>query len=153
MKKILLHAYGNPGRRDDGLGDAFVTAMEEWLQQHRIASVSTTSSFQLNVEDAADIVQYDYVIFVDASKGEREPYFFCEVYPSPHTSFTSHSLSAESVLSLCMELYTHHPKVYQLQIKGYDWEVGEGLSAKAKENLRNAIEFVQKIVINFSNQE
>lgn len=153
MKKILLHAYGNPGRCDDGLGDAFITAIEQWLKQHRIASVSTTSSFQLNVEDAADVVHYDYVIFVDASKGESEPFSFVEVRPSPHSSFTTHSLSAESVLSLCMELYTHHPTVYQLQIKGYEWGIGEGLSQKAQKNLHNAIEFAKKTVRDFSNQE
>lgn len=153
MKKILLHAYGNPGRGDDGLGNEFIVAMERWIKQNHLSTVITESSYQLNIEDAADIIHYDVVIFIDASSADIEPYDFSKVYPESHTTFTTHAVSPASLLALCMELYTHHPLVYLLQIKGYEWEFREGLSAKAQENLQKSLQFAQRTILDFQNQE
>lgn len=153
MKKILLHAYGNPGRGDDGLGDAFIRGIEPWIKKNGLHSVATDSNYQLNVEDAAEMIRYDIVIFVDASKAGIDSYSFTPVQPEPHSSFSSHSMTPASLLSLCMELYTHHPLVYLLQVKGYQWEFSEGLSADARKNLQNAVQFAQQTILNFHNQE
>ncbi|MBI2428823.1 MAG: hydrogenase maturation protease [Ignavibacteriales bacterium] len=153
MKKILLHAYGNPGRGDDGLGNVFIEEMETWLKSTGLQSVSTDSNYQLNVEDVAEMIHYDIVIFIDASTADIDSYSFTTVQPAPHTSFTTHSISPASLLSLCMELYTHHPLVYLLQIKGDQWEFSEGLSADARKNLQNAVQFAQTTILNFHNQE
>ncbi|MEW5798344.1 MAG: hydrogenase maturation protease [Bacteroidota bacterium] len=153
MKKILLHAYGNPGCGDDGLGDAFIREMESWVKKDGLHSIALDSNYQLNVEDVAEMVRYDIVIFVDASKADIGSYSFTTVQPAPHTSFTTHSIFPASLLSLCMELYTHHPLVYLLQIKGYQWEFSEGLSAEACKNLQNAVQFAQTTILNFHNQE
>lgn len=152
MKKILLHAYGNPGRGDDGLGHAFIGEMEEWITRNSLKSISTDSNYQLNVEDVAEMIHYDIVIFIDASTAEIDSYSFAAVQPAPHTSFTTHSISPASLLSLCMELYTHHPLVYLLQIKGYQWDFKEGLSENATRDLQNAVKFAQAMILKFQNQ-
>ncbi len=152
MKKILLHAYGNPGRGDDGLGDAFIKEMDEWRTSNGLQSISTDSNYQLNVEDVAEMIRYDIVIFIDASTADIDSYSFTAVEPAPHTSFTTHSISPASLLSLCMELYTHHPLVFLLQIKGHQWEFKEGLSSDAVKNLQNAVKFAQEAILKFQNQ-
>ncbi len=152
-KKILLHAYGNPGRGDDGLGNAFIERMEEWIEENNLQSISTDNSYQLNVEDAADISSYDIVILVDASKADIDSFSFSQINPDPHQSFSTHSVSPSALLHLCHELYNKAPLVYLLQVKGYRWELGEQLSAKAQENLEKALKFTQKAIADFQNQE
>ena len=153
MKKILLHAYGNPGRRDDGVGNECISIIERWIQEKDLTHITTDSSYQLNIEDASIMAEYDVVIFIDASKGDIESYSFEPVAPQTSQSFSTHSVSPSALLALCGELFNYTPLVYLLQIKGYEWEFGEGLSQKAVENLHNAIKFLQSTVIEFQNRE
>lgn len=153
MKKILLHAFGNPGRGDDGLGNEFINEMEGWIKLNNVRSISTESSYQLNIEDASDIAGYDIVIFVDASKAEIESYSYTPVQPQLQQTFTTHSISPSSLVALCKELYSIVPLVYLLQIKGYQWEFGEKISAKAAQNLKKALDFSKSTVLSYQNQE
>lgn len=153
MKKILLHAYGNPGRGDDGLGNEFITNMERWIADAGITNVATESSYQLNIEDAAAIADFDITIFVDASRADGEPFLFAPIQPNPAQSFTTHSVSPASLLALCRELYGRTPLVYLLQIKGYHWEFGEGLSPEAAQNLEKSLIFAKSAIAGFQNQE
>jgi hydrogenase maturation protease len=152
-KKILLHAFGNSGRGDDGLGNEFISRIEQWIEKNNLHSIDTESSFQLNIEHAAGMADHDIVIFVDASKADIPSYSFDQVFSKSQYSFTSHSISPSILLSVCKELYDSSPLVYLLQIKGYQWEFGAGLSTKASKNLQNAIKFVKTTVASFQNQE
>lgn len=153
VKKILLHAYGNPGRGDDGLGNAFIGRMKEWIKEFNLHSVATDDSYQLNIEDASFIAGYDIVIFVDASKAKMESFTFSRVHAETHPTFTTHSVSPSSLVALCLELYDRSPLVYLLQIKGYQWDFGEGLSKNAEKNLQEALIFAQKTILDFQKQE
>jgi hypothetical protein len=44
-------------------------------------------------------------------------------------------------LYLCDELYGKQPKTYLLQVRGYEWEMLEGLSERAEKNLWKAFHF------------
>ena len=73
-KTILIYAYGNPGRHDDGLGNRMVDALEPWLSEQGFDHVAVDSNFQLNIEDADNIRDKDVVIFVDASIEDIEDF-------------------------------------------------------------------------------
>lgn len=152
-KKILIHAFGNSGRGDDGLGKEFIKKIEDWIKKNEIHSIDTECSFQLNVEHAATMSNYDIVIFVDASKADIEHYSFDRVLCESQYSFTSHSISPSILLSVCKELYNNSPLVYLLQVKGYHWEFGAGLSTNASKNLQNALKFIKTTITGFQNQE
>lgn len=143
MKKVLLHAYGNPGRGDDGLGNAFIEAMNKWIRENDLHGIATDSSYQLNIEDAAVIAEYDVVIFIDASKAEIGPFAFDRVESKTGHAFTTHSLSPDTVFALCEELYHRTPDVRLLQIRGYEWGFRQGLSPQAIDNLDHAVNFMQ----------
>ena len=64
--KILFYGYGNPGRQDDGLGICFVEEMEKFVRDKDISDISFDSNYQLNIEDADTIKNYDLVFFCDA---------------------------------------------------------------------------------------
>ena len=139
MGNTLIYGYGNPGRQDDGLGSAFVDRIQESIGNN----VQCDTNYQLNIEDAANIAEFDTVIFVDASKEDIEDFKFTEVTPSDQVSFTMHAVSPAYVLHLCESIYKKSPKTYLLHIKGYEWEMREELTSKGKENLEKALEFLQ----------
>ena len=56
-KRILIYAYGNPGRQDDGLGNKFVEEMAEWISDDSITNIVLESNYQLNIEDAAAVAE------------------------------------------------------------------------------------------------
>jgi hydrogenase maturation protease len=144
-ERILIYAYGNPGRQDDGLGNRFVEELGKWIDDKNIQGIEIESNYQLNIEDSLKVAEKDIVIFVDASNEDIEDIHFSVVEPSEGKSeFTTHSASPAFVLALCIRLYDKHPKTYLLQIRGHEWEFKEGLSAKAEKNLQKALEFVEK---------
>ncbi len=143
-KSILIYAYGNPGRQDDGLGNALVEALGPWIAEQGMDQVEVDSNFQLNIEDADNIKDKDAVVFVDASIEDIGQFHFGRVEPSEGRSeFTLHSASPAYILALCIGLYNRHPETYLLQIRGYEWEFQEGLSPGAAENLDAALDFLK----------
>ncbi len=143
-KSILVYAYGNPGRQDDGLGNCLIERLEPWVPGEGFDNVELESNYQLNIEDADNIREKDIVIFVDASIEDIEGYHFGPVEPSEGRSeFTLHAASPAYILALCIKLYNRHPETYLLQIQGYEWEFKEGLSPRAAANLESALEFLK----------
>ena len=145
--QILLIGYGNPGRLDDGLGPAFADAVAGM----GISGVTVESNYQLTVEDAVEIAKHDSVIFVDADVNGTEPFYFRKIKPSDSISFTSHSISPESLLALAKEVYDAKTEAYILGIKGYKFNgFAEKLSDGAKKNLFEALKFIEKNLLHSS---
>jgi hydrogenase maturation protease len=130
--------FGNPGRRDDGLGPAAV----ERLKARRLAGVSCDADYQLNIEDALTVAQHDLVVFVDAARGLRQPYALRPVKAASAFPAMSHALGPAAVLAVAAELYGRTPAAWVLAVRGHRWTIGEGLSAKAEANLVLAVEFL-----------
>ena len=138
--RVLVIGIGNPGRTDDGLGPALVARLADVA----LPGVDTDANYQLNIEDAEAVSHYDTVVFVDASVEAAAPFVFTELAPAAEIAMTTHELRPGTVLALCEELYGRRPRAYTLAIPGYAWELREGLSAKAEENLAAATDFLVK---------
>ncbi len=137
-KKHIIFGIGNCGRQDDGIGWAFL----DLLDKTEFKNASFEYKYQLQIEDAEQISNYDTVIFVDASKNDLiNGYDFYTCKASNKHSFSTHALLPETVLYLSEHLYNHKPKAYILEVQGYEWELKNGLTKMASENLNKAIEF------------
>jgi len=140
---VLLIGYGNPGRRDDGLGPAF----SEGIAARRLPGLVVDTDYQLVAEHALAISEHDLVVFADAQISGAEidgtqAFSFREIEPGVPETLGSHSLIPETVLALCETLYGARPKAFVLGISGYDYgDVKEGLSKRAAENLNKAEAF------------
>lgn len=143
--RVLVYGYGNPGRGDDGLGPAFINQLEAWKRKEDIDHIDTDSNYQLNIEEAFTIRDYDRVVFVDASAEEIANYQLVRVQPSDKVSFTMHAMHPAFVLDLCKKLYGKSPEVFLLKIRGYDFTLSEGLSDRAAANLLKAFSYLKKI--------
>lgn len=133
--KILIFGFGNPGRQDDGLGIALV----DHLQQLDLPHCTFEQNYQLNAEDSLLISEYETVIFADASVAV-ESVALTEIEPSHEIGFTTHSMHPASVVALCNELYGKFPKCYLLEMRGFEWEMKEGLSEEAEVVLQMALD-------------
>jgi len=141
--RVLIYGFGNPGRGDDGIGIELARAIEERAGDIPGLNIRVESDCQLNVEDALAVSEADVVVFCDAAEEGWEPFDFNEVFPSMDIAFTTHSMAPASLLALCEELYGKRPKAYLLAIRGYEWEIKEGLSERAARTLASSIGFLR----------
>lgn len=142
-KKILVLAYGNPARRDDGLGPELARAVESM----GIEGVSVDIDYQLQLEAAADIAQHDVVIFADAAASGEPPFRFEPLAPKAEFSFSSHSVSPAGLLALARDLFGSDTLGYVLGIRGREFEgFGEGLGEEATRNLEAALRFIEPVL-------
>lgn len=141
-RRVLILGYGNPGRQDDGLGPAIAGAVAAW----ELPNVTTDDPYQLNIEDAAALAEHDLVVFVDASVDAPAPYSLTRIAPAAAITFTSHSVSPESVLALCADHFHATPEAYVLAVRGYAFEFEEGLTPQARDNMISALACVQALI-------
>lgn len=130
--RTILLAIGNSGREDDGLGWAFA----DWLEATGRFAGDIERRYQLQVEDADLISRYERVIFVDASReGPAQGFAWRRTRSAAQFAFSTHALAPGTVLKLAADLYGACPEAWTLAIAGERWELGEGLSEGAEENL------------------
>lgn len=137
--KILLVGFGNPYRRDDGLGIKLLDLIEHNVEKIKVQELTF---------DMAEIFKdYDMVIFIDASL-EGDEVVFRRIKEESTFSPLTHHTPCEELLSWTRLLYGKTPEFYLLSIRGYDFDFGEELSEKAKENLKKAKEFLKSFLEN-----
>lgn len=141
MLKLLIFGYGNPGRGDDALG----TLLIERLAQLELEGVTCLVDMQLLIEHASDLTGFDQILFVDADISCGEPFEFSAVHAEKDSSYTSHTLTPAALLFVYLQIYQHAaPPAFLLRIRGYHFELGDTLSARAGVNLEAAIKQIQQ---------
>ncbi len=138
----LVLGIGNAGRRDDGLGWRFV----DWMERERPGCrAELCRRYQLLLEDADLVAGFRRVLFVDAVDSDAVArYRLTPVRPRLDLSFTSHALSIPALLATCRTCFGRLPESHLLAIRGYRWSLGEGLSGRARANLRHACEALER---------
>ena len=144
MKKLdntLIIGIGNNTRQDDGLGWCFL----ELLEKEGFNQDNLLYKYQLMVEDAEVISDFENVIFIDADKSNLvDSFSFENISPSKQVAFSTHAVPPNQILNLCESIYQKNPKAYLIRIKGYVWDIEIGLSEKAQNNLNNAFNYFKQ---------
>ena len=132
---VLVLAVGNPSRGDDAIGPALASRLEA----QALAGVEVIVEFQLQVENALDLVGRERVIFVDAGTGTPAPFELRRVLPAAEFLHTSHALSPAAVLATYRRVTGGEPpEAWLLCVHGESYELGEPLSPAAAANLEAA---------------
>ena len=137
---ILIIAYGNSLRRDDGAGLILGQELDDALRRRglaveRLAVHQLTPDLALSV--AADGVAA--VIFVDtrvasAENGQMD----LQVHPlsaGPGSQSLGHHVGPAAILAYARLLYDKSPHAWLLTAPGFDFDHGEGLSEAARSAL------------------
>lgn len=123
---ILIIGYGNPLRRDDGVGWAVIEAIEAQAPP----DMTCLAVHQLTPELSEQVANADLVILIDASvEGEAGYIHLTPILPSKdNIPIMTHHLSPHGLLDMAQWLYGKAPFTLLMTITGADFGLGEGLS-------------------------
>lgn len=141
MPTVLLIAYGNASRRDDGVAFHIIehlrTAvgnasgdLDEDAEGSIVPGVEVIGLQQLAPELAEELIAHDAVIFIDAHVAGTpwQDVHWQAVQPEFRTSMVTHHLKPETLVALCQTLYGRVPAAYILSVLGSDFDFGDELS-------------------------
>lgn len=142
---ILVFAFGNPGRGDDGVGPMLAERLEEWLIARDLRGIEVLTDFQLNIEHVLDLEGRRRVLFIDARVGGEGP-FHCEaVQGAADYSYTTHAVSPQGLMLVFKRVLGHEPPSSELlSVPGASFELGAELSAPARCRFEAAWVFLQQ---------
>lgn len=145
-KPVLLFGYGNLSRGDDALGPLLL----EYAEIHcDVDAIEILSDFQLQIEHALDLENRRLVLFVDASVDCDDAFDFKVLEPARDKSYTTHAMSPAAVLDVYQSIKNQTPPpCFLLSIKAEQFELGDGLSANAEDNLAQACRFAGRLLNN-----
>jgi hydrogenase maturation protease len=128
-------AVGNPSRGDDAIGPGLAARLEAAA----LPGVEVITEFQLQVENALDLVGRERVIFVDAGAGTPAPFDLRRATPAADFLHTSHALSPEAVLATYERVTgASAPESWVLCVPGEVFDLGAELSPAASDRLATA---------------
>ncbi|MEW5724802.1 MAG: hydrogenase maturation protease [Thermodesulfobacteriota bacterium] len=126
----LVIGYGNPQRRDDGLGPFVATALEARLGHRDRTRVLVPQ--QLGPDLIDELKEADLVIMVDAALALEEGRRWTRLEADPdRVPYLSHTCTPEYLLGLLGLVHQRFPEAWLVSIRGDDFGHGEGLSPGA----------------------
>lgn len=155
---LLLIAYGNPLRQDDGAGLVLADFIEAaWQQQgaevRRLTVQQLTPELALAVA-AADV---DAVVFADACRTPRaqtRPALQWRMVTSAglSTPALGHNLSPDMVMAYARLLYGREPAAWVMTVPGLAFDHGEGLSPEVRRSLDRARDLLPSLLPRLSRE-
>jgi hydrogenase maturation protease len=140
--KTLIIGYGNIDRQDDGVAwHVLLDIMQRLgiesldLEDEDLPLVWEDLEFQFDLqllpEIAADLANYDRVVFIDAHTGNVAEEVHQETVSSQYqTSPFTHHLTPATLLSLCDVIHKKHPDALLVSVRGYEFQFTRALSQK-----------------------
>ena len=150
MPAVLIVAYGNPFRGDDGLAWRAADALGGKFPKSRVEILCL---HQLAPELAETAGRFECVIFVDAASTQTgEPGEICveeirgEAISKNEGAAFGHSLSPAAVLALAANLYGAKPQAFSVTVTGEDFGHGDQLSPSVTAALPDLISRIELLV-------
>jgi hydrogenase maturation protease len=149
MARVLIVAYGNPLRCDDG---AARRAAEMLEGKFLSGEVEIVSLHQLGPELAESASHAECVIFIDAAAGDGKPGQVQVTRMSDGSGEPAdprpfcHALAPASIVGLAIRLYGAHLQAFSVTIKGQNFDHGESLSPAVEAALPTLIERIDELI-------
>jgi hydrogenase maturation protease len=142
--RILILAYGNPLRGDDGIA---WRAAEELSVNFTAPELEIVCVHQLTPEMAEKVSWADAVIFLDAAEKGEPGEVRCTPLVEPFGDVRfSHQLSPVAILALAKQLYGASPLAYSVTLTGQYFDHGDTLSSTAAAALPHLVAKVNALV-------
>lgn len=140
--RVLVIAYGNPLRCDDGI--AWQAAEDI---KRKLPSLAIVCVHQLTPELAEEAARADTVIFIDATREGEVGKVSCRAVSADATqAYSSHNLAPAQLLAFCTQLYGTRPRAFLISISGEHFDHGEVLSRAASNSLPQIVVMVNKLL-------
>ena len=151
---VLILAYGNSLRRDDGAGFVLGDVVERMLSEEGF-EVDRIDSHQLEPELALDISgeKISAVLFIDAralpyAPGADDLRVQVRRVASAENASPSmgHHLNAPTLLAYARFLFKKEPPAWLITVPGKDFDHGEGLSETARQAIDSAPQILRELI-------
>jgi len=149
MPRVLIVAYGNPLRCDDGIAWRAADALAPKVSA---SEVEILRLHQLTPELADTVRIFHAVIFVDAASCDRsqnKPGMIRLEEIRGGTSEParfSHVLSPKKVLDLALQLYGASPSAFVITVAGKNFGHGDSLSAPVASALPELVARIEHLI-------
>jgi hydrogenase maturation protease len=143
--RMVVLACGNAARGDDGVGEAFLARAATTTTPPNLA-LAFVADYQFQPEHATDLAGRDLALFVDAAHGLDRACELREVQPAPGATFTTHGMTPAAVCDAYRKTYgSAPPPAFALAIRADACELGEPLSAAAREAVDSALAVFERL--------
>jgi hydrogenase maturation protease len=158
VRRTLVVGFGNPFRRDDGVGSAVGNVLLERLGRPPLLpledgfdrlghEVDIIQVHQLVPELSETVAGYDLLILVDAHVGAiEEPVMEQRIDPSLRVPLIAHQTHPSSLLALSQQMYGRAPEAVLLSLRGHDFGFGEGLSVQTAALVPAALSRIMEMI-------
>ena len=138
--------YGNPQRRDDGIGPYIVGRLNKQLKQR--ADIRFRILHQLEPALVEDLRYADSIVLVDATTNRlRDGWECAEIKPeSGRIPYTTHHFDPAFMLALLYSIYHRSPQTWLASVQGDDFGFGEGLTPEAEKRANKAVLEIVKLM-------
>ena len=141
----LIIGYGNPMRGDDAIGCHAARVLEQHFWND--PDVEVIAAQQLTPEMVDDILQRDFVLFLDASFGDQPGTILrTTVSPEPGPGGFSDHLTPASLLTAAEQLYGDAPFAMSITMAGWSFDLGQKMSQIATRRMPDFIRLAQEAV-------
>jgi len=150
MPQLLIMAFGNPLRSDDGVAWRAAEAIQEKFSG---SEVEVTRLHQLGPELAEAVSRASAVVFVDASSEGEPGSVQCESVRTDRAEMNRfcHTFSPAMVMALCSQLYGTSPPAFCATVTGQNFSHGEALSPAVEAALPILVRRIEDLVQSFLN--
>lgn len=143
MPRILIIAFGNPLRGDDGVAWHVADLLHERLSSDEVQILSV---HQLTPELAECVSQAGGAIFLDARQNGKPGYVsWTRVVQRPGNIYGTHMLTPAQLVALSYALYRNRTDAYEVSVTGESFAHGEALSDNVKCSLPQMIVLVDRL--------
>jgi hydrogenase maturation protease len=151
--RVIVIAYGNPLRGDDGLA---WHAADELKSKFASSDVEILKRHQLVPELAEDISHANLVIFMDAAveKTANAPSAELRILEIGQQETTwangspfHHQFSPASLLALTLKLYKARPRAFVAELLGKDFDPGERFSPAVQHAMPEFVGRIEKLIL------
>jgi hydrogenase maturation protease len=147
MPRVLIVAYGNPMRSDDGVAWRAAAALEG---KFSTPEVEIICAHQLAPELAETVSGCETVIFVDAANnGPPGQICLAPVHPSQTAAGFTHELSPETLAALAQQLFGARFRAFSITVAGANFDHGDSLSSAVEAALPTLVARVEELVQQF----
>jgi hydrogenase maturation protease len=150
MARVLIVAYGNPMRSDDGIAWRAADALAPKFSE---SDVEILRLHQLTPELADSVRNFGTVIFVDAASCDgsqnKSGMIRLEEIRGGGTSEParfSHVLSPKKVLDLALQLYDASQGVFVITVAGENFDHGDSLSTGVASALPELVARIERLI-------
>ena len=140
---LIVFAWGNESRGDDGIGPCLARRLRE-LELPRLVVIE---DHQLNIEHVMDIAGDTPLLFIDASVSIDAGIMLEPIQASSDGNFSTHAISPQALLNVYRKTSGRDaPPAYLLHVAGKSFGLGESLGETGRAAAESAWTFLKELL-------